>query len=116
MLGLCKQVTLAVSNGVGWEPRNGNSDSNTSNRDRQQFNMGHIHQAVADNKHQPDGSVTSTEIDVGFSQKYLNNNGANGAAVHIDIPNNVNVPLSPNEIIPQEKFKTFVGNYLNIVS
>lgn len=107
MLGLCKQLTSAVSNGVGWEPRNDRNDSNSDNREHQQSNMGHIHPAMADNKHLPD----SAEINVGYSKKYLNNNGAIGAAVHIDIPSNVNVPLASNERIPQEKFKTFVGKY-----
>jgi len=110
LLGLCKQVTTAISNGVGWEPRN---DSNTDNCEHQ--HMGHIHQALADNKHQPDSETTPIEDDIGFSHKYLNNN-ANGAAVHIDIPNNVNVLPSNDKIrIPQEKFKTFVGKYWNIL-
>lgn len=115
MLGLCKQVTSAVSNGIGWEPRNNSSDSNADNSEHQRPNMGHIHQGMADSKHLPDNCVTSTENDVGFSvsHKYLNNN-ANGAAVHIDIPNHINVPLSNDKIrIPQEKFKTFVGKYLD---
>lgn len=108
MLGLCKQVTTAISNGVGWEPRN---DSNTDNSEHQRPNMGHIHQALVDNKHQSDTGTTPTEDDNGFSHKYLNNN-ANGAAVHIDIPNNANVLSSNDKIrIPQEKFKTFVGKY-----
>lgn len=109
MLGLCKQLTSAVSNGVGWEPRNNSNNDNSDSREHQQSNMGHTHPATVDNKHLPDSGVTTTEINVEFSKKYLNNNGANGSAVHIDIPSNVNVPLASNEIIPQEKFKTLVG-------
>lgn len=119
LLGLCKQVTSAVSNGIGWEPRNGNSDSSTDNREHQQPNMGHIHQAMSDNKHQPDSGVTSTENNDGFSHKYLNNNANTpfAPAVHIDIPNNVNVSSSNDKIrIPQEKFKTFVALILLIVN
>lgn len=105
-------MTSAVSNGIGWEPRNDSSDTNGDNREHQRPVMGHIHQTLADSKHQLDGGVTSTEDD-GFS-KYLNNN-ANGTAVHIDIPNNVNPPPSNDKIrIPQEKFKTFVGKYQEI--
>lgn len=102
-------MTSAVSNGVGWEPRNDTNDSNADNHEHQQSNVGHIHQTVADNKHQPDSNVTSTENSVGY--KYLNNNGVIGEAVHIDMSNNVNMPLSSNDKIriPQEKFKTFVG-------
>lgn len=114
MLGLCKQVTSAVNNGIGWEPRNSNVGSNADNRDNsQQPNIGQIHQATADNKNvPPDSGVTSTAVDNddGFSHKYLNNN-ANGA-VHINIPNSVNEASSNDKIrIPQEKFKTFVGKY-----
>lgn len=113
LLGLCKQVTSAVSNGIGWEPRNDNSDLNRDNREHQQPVMGHIHQNLAENKHQLDSGVSSTEND-GFSHKYLNNN-ANGTAVHIDIPNNINSSPSNDKIrIPQEKFKTFVGKYQDI--
>jgi len=104
-------VTTAISNGVGWEPRN---DSNTDSCEHQQPNMGHIHQSLADIKRQPDSGTTPTENDNDFSHKYLNNN-ANGAAVHIDIPNNINVLSSNDKIrIPQEKFKTFVGKYWSI--
>lgn len=104
-------MTSAISNGVGWEPRNGTNDSNGENHEHQRPNVGHIHQAVADNKPQSDGDVTSTENGVVFSHKYHNNNGVIGEAVHINIPNNVNTPLSSNDKIriPQEKFKTFVG-------
>lgn len=106
-----------MSNGIGWEPRNGISESNIDNCDHQRPNMGHIHQAMADNKHQPDNGVTSTEDD-GFNNKYLNNN-ANAPfapAVHIDVPNNINVSSSNDKIrIPQEKFKTLVGKYLDIL-
>lgn len=107
MLGLCKQVTSAVSNGVGWEPRNGSSDSNADNREHPRPNMGHTHQAIAESK--SDNGVTSTEENDGFSKKYLNNN-PNGSAVHIDMPNNINIsPSNDKSRIPQEKFKTFVG-------
>ncbi|XP_026810911.1 phosphatidylcholine:ceramide cholinephosphotransferase 2-like isoform X1 [Rhopalosiphum maidis] len=113
LLGLCKQVTTAISNGVGWEPRN---DSNADNCEHQRPNMGHIHQALVDNKHQSDSGTTPTEDENGFSHKYLNNN-ANGATVHIDIPNNANVLSSNDKIrIPQEKFKTFVALILLIVN
>ncbi|XP_025420930.1 phosphatidylcholine:ceramide cholinephosphotransferase 2-like isoform X2 [Sipha flava] len=115
LLGLCKQVTSAVSNGIGWEPRNDNIDVNGENREHQQPVMGHIHQTLADNKHQLDGGVSSTGND-GFNHKYLNNN-ANGTAVHIDMPNNVNPPPSNDKIrIPQEKFKTFVALILLIMN
>lgn len=106
-------MTSAVSNGIGWEPRNDSSVTNGDNREHQRPVMGHIHQTLADNKHQSDNGVTSTE-DGGFNHKYLNNN-ANGIAVHIDIPNNVNLPPPNDKIrIPQEKFKTFVGKYQDI--
>lgn len=112
-MGLCKQVTSAVNNGASWEPRNDNGDSNVDNRDHQRTNMGHIHQAKGDNKHLPNNGVTPIEIDE-FSHKYLNNN-ANGVAVQIDLPNTINVSSSNDNIrIPQEKFKTFVGKYLDI--
>lgn len=103
-------MTSAVSDGIGWEPRNGSNDSNTDNREHQRPNVGHIHQTIADCK--SDSEVISTEENDGFGNKYLNNN-ANGAAVHIDIPNNTNVLPSNNKIrFPQEKFKTFVGKCL----
>lgn len=108
-------MTSAVSNGAGWEPRNGNNDSNANNREHQRPNVGHIHQAMVDNKYQSDRVTTIEEGDE-FSHKYLNNN-ANGAAVHIDIPNSINVSSSNDKIrIPQEKFKTFVGKYENILT
>ncbi|CAI6367726.1 unnamed protein product [Macrosiphum euphorbiae] len=94
LLGLCKQVTTAISNGVGWKSRN---DSNTD-------------------KHQPDSGTTPTEDDNGFGHEYLNHN-AEGAAVHVDIPNNVYALPSNDKIrIPQEKFKTFVALILLTVN
>ncbi|VVC37867.1 Hypothetical protein CINCED_3A020211 [Cinara cedri] len=116
LLGLCKQVTSAVSNGAGWEPRNGSGNSNADNHEHQRPNMGHIHQATEDNKHLPSNGVTPTE-DNDFSKKYHNNN-ANGVAVQIDLANTpLNVSSSSDNIrIPQEKFKTFIALLLLIVN